>query len=102
MLPPYRTGRRSFLGLGMAGGLSMLSGPGGALAADAVGKAKNVLVILEQGGMSHTDTWDPKPLTPADQASPYRPISTKVPGLQFTELLARTATVADQRIILKQ
>ncbi len=64
MLRSYRLGRRNFIGIGMAGGLSLLSNPGQVLAGtdqrrDRPGRAKNVLVILEQGGMSHMDTWDP-------------------------------------------
>ena len=56
--------RRSFVGLSM-GGLAGL-GIAPALAAavkqrTANGAAKSVLVIFEQGGVSHTDTWDPKP-----------------------------------------
>src|ERR1700728_4328744 len=51
--------------------------------------AKNVLVILEQGGLSHIDTWDPKPDVLADQRSPYRPVATTVPGMRFTQLLSR-------------
>ena len=35
-------------------------------------KAKNVLVILEQGGLSHIDTWDPKPEVVAEHRSPYQ------------------------------
>src|SRR5947207_1729187 len=50
-------------------------------------QAQNVLVILEQGGLSHVDTWDPKPDLPAEHRSPYKPIPTKAPGVQLTELL---------------
>lgn len=63
--------------------------------------AKQVLVILEQGGLSHMDTWDPKPDAPADHRSPYRPISTAVPGLQLTELLGRTARIADKLAVVR-
>ncbi len=64
-------------------------------------RARNVLVILEQGGLSHIDTWDPKPDVVAEHRSPYRPIATKVPGLRFTELLARTAGVADKLAVVR-
>jgi hypothetical protein len=64
-------------------------------------RAKNVLVILEQGGLSHMDTWDPKPELPIDWRSPYKPIATKVPGMQFTELLAKTARVADKLAVVR-
>ncbi|MGY8770798.1 MAG: DUF1501 domain-containing protein, partial [Pirellulales bacterium] len=105
---PYRIGRRNFLGIGVAGGLSISAIPASVLAGksqsgstDRPGSAKNVLVILEQGGMSHTDTWDPKPDTIASQASPYRPISTNVPGMQFTELLTKTSKVAEKLSVIR-
>lgn len=63
--------------------------------------AKNVLVILEQGGMSHMDTWDPKPLAPSDHRSPFKPISTSASGIQFTELLAHTSRVADKLAVVR-
>jgi hypothetical protein len=66
-----------------------------------VGRAKNVLVILEQGGMSHMDTWDPKPDVVSEHRSPYRPISTRVPGMQFTELLSKTAEIADKLSVVR-
>ena len=63
--------------------------------------AKNVLVILEQGGLSHLDTWDPKPEAPTDHRSPFKPISTNVAGIQFTELLAHTSQVADKLAVVR-
>ncbi|MCE9604603.1 MAG: DUF1501 domain-containing protein [Planctomycetia bacterium] len=64
-------------------------------------KAKNVLVILEQGGMSHLDTWDPKPEMVAEHRSPYKPIDTNVPGMRFTELLPKTARLADKLAVVR-
>ena len=64
-------------------------------------QAKNVLVIFEQGGISHTDTWDPKPDTHPVHRSPFQPIATSVPGVQFTELLPKTARVADKLAIVR-
>lgn len=64
-------------------------------------QARNVLVLLEQGGLSHLDTWDPKPDLAADNRSPYRPISTPVAGMQFTELLSRTARVARHLAVVR-
>jgi len=63
--------------------------------------AKNVLVLLEQGGLSHMDTWDPKPDAPVDHRSPHRPIATNVPGIQFTDLLPRTSRVADKLSVIR-
>lgn len=64
-------------------------------------QARNVLVILEQGGLSHVDTWDPKPEQASDHRSPFKPISTNVPGIQFSELLSKTAKVADRLAVLR-
>ncbi|QEL14362.1 DUF1501 domain-containing protein [Limnoglobus roseus] len=63
--------------------------------------AKNVLVILEQGGLSHMDTWDPRPEAVAEHRSPFKPIPTKVPGTQFTELLRHTAKIADKIAVVR-
>ena len=63
--------------------------------------AKNVLVILEQGGLSHIDTWDPKHSAPVDHRSPHRPIATNVPGVQFTDLLPCTSRVADKLSVIR-
>jgi hypothetical protein len=96
--------RRTALKLGIAGVLGMslpecLSAV--ASGSDRPAAAKNVLVILEQGGMSHIDTWDPKPEAIADHRSPYKPIATRVPGTQFTELLPRTAQLADKLAVVR-
>src|SRR5947208_2189803 len=89
--------RRSFLGLGLGGVLTALTGVRGASAAlrtgPQAGKARRVLVLFEQGGVSHIDTFDPKPDAPVEHRSPFKAIGTKVAGMQFTELLARTARV---------
>ena len=86
----------------MAAGLSLLNRPAAAISsASAAAKAKSVLVIMEQGGVSHIDTWDPKPEMPSDHRSPYKPIATVVPGMQFTSLLAKTAQVADKLAVVR-
>jgi hypothetical protein len=102
---PHRWQRRSFIGLGVVGGLSLwaspqaTASPGGNAAPGA--RAKNVLLIYEQGGLSHIDTWDPKPNAPVDHRSPFRPIATNVPGMQFTSLLSHTAKVADKLAVVR-
>ncbi len=98
-------GARSFVGMGLGGILSALPGVpvlgAGSKHGKHFGRAKNVLVILEQGGLSHMDTWDPKPNAPAEHRSIYKPIATKVAGMQFTELLAKTAKVADKLAVVR-
>jgi hypothetical protein len=96
--------RRSFLGLGVAGGLHLLSGLSRAASVSpsrAAGKARHVIVILEQGGLSQVDTWDPKPDAVAEHRSPFRPIATSVPGIQFSSLLPHTARIAHKLAVVR-
>jgi hypothetical protein len=98
--------RRSFLKSAAAGVLGMSLGEmlaveAGAAAGRRGRLAKNVLVVLEQGGMSHIDTWDPKPQIASENRSPYQPIDTNVAGIQFTELLKKTSRVADKLAVVR-
>lgn len=96
--------RRNWLATGAAGVLgtslpNLLAMQ--AKAGDRPAAAKRVLVLYEQGGLSHIDTWDPKPETFVDHRSPHRPISTSVPGIQFSALLPHTATLAHKLAVVR-
>lgn len=100
--------RRSFIGLGLGGVVSALTGfSQGAYASDTTSKlksgakAKRVLVIFEQGGVSQMDTWDPKPDAPAEHRTPFKMIKTKADGMYFSELLTKTAQVADKLTVVR-
>src|SRR5262245_31820290 len=56
---------------------------------------KSCIFIMQYGGASHIDTWDLKPDAPAEIRGPYRPIATRVPGVQICELMPRLASFAD-------
>jgi hypothetical protein len=45
--------------------------------------------------------WDPKPDAPAEIRGPYRPISTKVPGIQVCEHLPLQASIMDKLSIIR-
>lgn len=64
-------------------------------------QARNVLVLLEQGGLSHVDTWDPKPEQVSEHRTPFKVIPTRVPGMGFSELLPRTARVANRLAVIR-
>ncbi len=64
-------------------------------------RARQVLVVYEEGGISQMDTWDPKPDAPSDHRSPYRPIATSVPGIQFSELMPQIARHADKLAVVR-
>ena len=53
-------------------------------------------MIYLQGGPSHLDLWDPKENVPDNVRSAFSPIPTKLPGVQFTEILPKLAQVNDK------
>lgn len=62
---------------------------------------KGVIMVWLEGGPSHIDIYDLKPNAPAEIRGPYRPIQTKVPGMEICELLPEQAKVADQLAIIR-
>ncbi len=102
-----KTSRRRFLQAGGVGALN-LAVPGlvvGKDKFDASGKAvaskKCCIFVLLCGGPSHIDTWDLKPDAPSEIRGPYKPISTKVPGMQLSELHPMLAKVTDQFCLIR-
>lgn len=65
------------------------------------GKAKACIVLFLMGGPPQHSTWDPKPDAPADVRGEIAPIATKVPGLQFGELMPRLAGHAEKLCVLR-
>jgi hypothetical protein len=56
------------------------------------GKARSCIILYCWGGMSHLESWDPKPHAPADIRGTFAPIATAIPGIEISEhmpLLAR-------------
>ena len=64
-------------------------------------RAKSVILIFNCGAPSHIDLWDMKPEAPDSVRGPFRPISTKVSGIQISELLPRMAQRADKLAIVR-
>ncbi len=65
------------------------------------GRAKSVVLVYLQGGPSHIDMWDPKPDAPEKVRSVFTPISTKIPGVQFTEVLPQLAQLNDKFTMIR-
>lgn len=65
------------------------------------GKAKNVILLWMQGGVSHHETFDPKPNAPADVRGEFGVIPTALPGVQFCEQIPRLAKVADKLAVIR-
>jgi len=64
-------------------------------------KEKSCIFIVQYGGCSHIDSLDPKPAMPEEIRGPYRPISTKVPGLKLSDRLPKLASMSDRFCIVR-
>lgn len=70
-------------------------------AAPGWGKAKNIIMVYLQGGPSHLDLWDPKENVPDNVRSEFKPIPTRIPGVNFTEILPKLAQVNDKFTMIR-
>jgi hypothetical protein len=103
----HNISRRDMLGIGGAG-LAGLTLPN-LLRAEAAnrqagrarGRAKNVIFIWQQGGPPHQDTWDMKPLAPADMRGELNPIATDLPGYTVCELMPRLSRMIGHLTIVR-
>jgi hypothetical protein len=105
--------RREFLQVGFSGFLGL--GTSRILAAPAtrvgqgidapriagVPRVKSVILIFLTGGLSHLDSFDMKPDSPEGIRSDFRPISTRIPGIQVAEHLPNLANHADKLAIVR-
>ena len=86
----YQMTRRSMLGLSSA---TMLGMPIAQMLARAgetqKAKAEHVVLFWCGGGMSHIDTWDPKPGRPV--AGEFSPINTSAEGVQISSIFPQLA-----------
>lgn len=77
-----------------------LTGVGNACAANS-SHAKSVMVIWLWGGPSQLDTFDPKPKAPSEFRGPFSSISTRSPGVMFSELFPRLADRSHQLAVIR-
>src|SRR5580698_2831935 len=99
-----RVGGASILGLSLGSlfKLQAQAGEPGALAGGpGWGSAKNVVMIYLQGGPSHLDLWDPKENVPDNIRSGFKTIPTKIPGVNFTEILPQLAKINDKFTMIR-
>src|SRR5262249_30053860 len=100
-----RVGGSAMLGLGLADVLRSESALANTSATAGGGagwnKAKSVIMVYLQGGPSHLDLWDPKDNVPDNVRSVFKQIPTKLPGVNFTELLPKLAQVNDKFTIIR-
>ena len=95
--------RRDFLrsGVAMAGlslpsFFSMLSRAG-----TTAPRARSCIVLYTWGGMSHYESFDPKPDAPSDLRGEFKPIPTATSGIQFCEHLPLLAKHSEKLAIVR-
>ncbi len=60
-----------------------------------------MILIWLDGGPPQHETYDPKPDAPAEYRGPLKPISTRLPGVQVSELLPRHAGIMDKVSLIR-
>ncbi|MBC8351686.1 MAG: DUF1501 domain-containing protein [Planctomycetes bacterium] len=100
-----RVSRRGFLRIGALGmGATSLS-LADVLRAESQAQTSNshkaVINIFLGGGPSHQDMWDLKPEAPIEIRGEFKPINTKVPGIQIGEVFPRIAAAVDRFAIVR-
>jgi len=98
--------RRDFLRVGSLGiaGLSLpslLKAEAKTPALKSGARAKSILLVYLGGGISHHDSFDPKPDAPSDIRGKYDTIDTVVPGLKIGEKLPMMAKVMDRLTLVR-
>lgn len=86
----YKLSRRAFMGASAATMMGVQVRDLLAFAGkDHVAKAEHVIFFWNGGGMTHLDTWDPKPGRPTQ--GELEPIKTSVPGIEISEIFPQLA-----------
>src|SRR5262245_25855508 len=68
---------------------------------DGQGKAKSVIFLWMAGGVTHIDSFDPKPDAPVEVRGILGDIPTKLPGVHFCETIPQLAGIADKLAVLR-
>jgi uncharacterized protein (DUF1501 family) len=97
-----RVGGSGFMGLSLGSLLKLQAASASEkISAPGWGKAKSIIMVYLQGGPSHLDLWDPKEDVPENVKSVFSNISTKLPGIKFTENLPRLSQLNDRFTMIR-
>src|ERR1043165_1515644 len=62
---------------------------------------KSVINIFLGGGPPHQDMWDIKTEAPSEIRGEFKPIATRVPGIQIGEVFPKIASVMDKCAVIR-
>jgi hypothetical protein len=88
-------------GLSLPGFLRLQSAAANAPAPAAPGQAQRCIIVYCWGGMSHHETWDPKPDAPVEIRGEFSPIDTATPGIRIGEHLPLLAQRTERLAIVR-
>ncbi len=63
--------------------------------------ARSCILVWQDGGPTHYETFDPKPEAPSEIRGEFRAIDTAIPGVQFSEYMTQLAGMADKLAIVR-
>src|SRR5262245_56419003 len=89
----------SLCGLSLPGFLQFRSAAAGSTTPK--GKAKSCIILYCWGGMSHHETWDPKPDAPVEVRGQFAPIATATPGIFIGEHMPLLARQTEKLAIIR-
>ncbi len=95
--------RRSFLKIGglAMGGLSLPQLLKAEEQRGSSGSHKSVIMVYLSGGLAHQDTFDLKPDAPAEVRGEFKPIASRIPGVNVCELLPMMASSMDKIAVVR-
>ncbi|MBL8852074.1 MAG: DUF1501 domain-containing protein [Planctomycetaceae bacterium] len=92
-----RAGAGGIVGLSLSDLLRLRAASG----SEAARSQTSVIYLELAGGPAQHETWDPKPLSPKEYRGPLSAIDTVLPGVQFCEVMAEQAKIADKLIVVR-
>src|SRR5947209_4152965 len=100
---PGPLSRRDVLRVGLLalGGLSLSDLLAARAAAGQADLPTSVILFWMWGGPSQFETFDPKPDAPSEYRGPFRPIRTRVPGIDVCELFPALAKVSNRFALVR-
>lgn len=60
-----------------------------------------IIYVLQEGGASQLETWDPKPDSDAAIRGEFGVVNTSIPGVQFSDILPEQSRILDKLTVLR-
>ena len=95
------TTRRNLLQAGSLGLGGLAAAPWLSASEQRKGDSGAVIMVYLPGGPTQHETFDPKPDAPSEIRGSFGPISTKIPGIQFCELLPELSSLSDKFSVVR-